>query len=250
MAADGSRPSRVRSPAIAALTAVSVFGAGYAVGGLDDRALEQRVRTVEARLGIVSPMAAVAAETIGFDQDGTHLIGSADARVALVLYTDFQCPYCAAFHRTVLPELRKSYVETGEVVLVVKHFPLVSIHPFAESAAAAVECAGRQGRFRDVFGLLSDEGAALSPEVIGSLGPRAGVDVGQWTTCRAGGAESFRFVREADEAKGLGFSATPAFVLGRTSQPGKIDVLEKWTGNRAVSDVAARIDAALKRRPN
>lgn len=70
--------------------------------------------------------------------------GPKDAKVMIVEYSDFQCPYCGRAFPTV-NQVLKEY--NGKVRLVYKHFPLVSIHPHAEKAAEAAECAKAQGKF-------------------------------------------------------------------------------------------------------
>lgn len=73
--------------------------------------------------------------------------GDANAKITLVEFSDFQCPFCAKFYSETLPQIMKDYIDTGKVKLVYKHFPLISIHPNAQKAAEAAECAGEQGKF-------------------------------------------------------------------------------------------------------
>ena len=70
--------------------------------------------------------------------------GPKDAKVTIVEYSDFQCPYCSRAFPTV-EQVMKDY--NGKVRLVYKHFPLISIHPHAQKAAEAAECAKAQGKF-------------------------------------------------------------------------------------------------------
>jgi len=70
--------------------------------------------------------------------------GDKDAKVIIVEFSDFQCPFCARAHPT-MQQVLKEYA--GKVKLVYKHFPLISIHPMAEKAAEASECAKDQGKF-------------------------------------------------------------------------------------------------------
>lgn len=68
--------------------------------------------------------------------------GDPDAPIAMVEYSDFECPYCSRFHPTA-----KQIVDDypGQVKWIYKNFPLSSIHPSAQSAAEAAECAAEQG---------------------------------------------------------------------------------------------------------
>lgn len=70
-------------------------------------------------------------------------VGPQDAPIVITEFVDFECPFCA----TVAPALDSIIEEYGgEVSLVLQHYPLVRVHPYAEAAAVAVECADRQGR--------------------------------------------------------------------------------------------------------
>lgn len=70
--------------------------------------------------------------------------GPKDAKITFVEYSDFQCPFCARVYPTI-NQLMKDY--DGKVQLVLKHFPLISIHPRAQKASEATECARDQGKF-------------------------------------------------------------------------------------------------------
>lgn len=76
-----------------------------------------------------------------------HLQGSPDAPVAIIEYSDFQCPFCRSFFDTTLPMIRKDYIATGKAQLIYRHFPLSEIHPMSEKSAEASECAAQQGKF-------------------------------------------------------------------------------------------------------
>lgn len=74
-----------------------------------------------------------------------HPLGPPDAPVRMVVFSDFQCPFCAA----AVEEIdRLSHESDGRITVVFRHFPIESIHPHAFAAAVAAECAGEQGRFR------------------------------------------------------------------------------------------------------
>ncbi|BCR05562.1 hypothetical protein DESUT3_26310 [Desulfuromonas versatilis] len=85
-----------------------------------------------------------------FDLSASPTLGPADAPVSVVVFDDFQCPYCARLAPQ-LKQLLTSYPEKVKVVF--KNFPLRS-HPFARSAAIAALAAHRQGRFWDYHDLL------------------------------------------------------------------------------------------------
>lgn len=80
-----------------------------------------------------------------------HIQGNPEAEVKLVVYSDFQCPACAAFVPHV-DEIIEEYA--NDITFQYKHFPLRNIHPLAQSAALAAEAAGQQGKFFEYHDVL------------------------------------------------------------------------------------------------
>lgn len=77
--------------------------------------------------------------------------GKADAKVTIVEFSDFECPYCARAYDTV-NQIKEAY--PNDVKIVYKHFPLSNIHPNAENAAKAAVCAQEQGKFWEMHDKL------------------------------------------------------------------------------------------------
>ncbi len=73
--------------------------------------------------------------------------GDANAKITIVEFSDFQCPYCARFFTQTYPQIEKDYIDTGKVKLVFKQFPIAAIHQYAQKAAEASLCAKDQGKF-------------------------------------------------------------------------------------------------------
>lgn len=80
----------------------------------------------------------------GIDDD--HVLGNEEALVDVVIFGDYQCPFCERAYRTSENDLRKEYVDTGKVRVVFRDFPL-DFHPAAIPAARAAQCAGEQGMY-------------------------------------------------------------------------------------------------------
>ena len=81
---------------------------------------------------------------IGVDDD--PMLGSADAKVLIIEFGDYQCPTCRQFWKDIEPRLKKDYIDTGKVKLVFRDFPLTT-HPEAVLAAMAVNCARDQNKY-------------------------------------------------------------------------------------------------------
>ncbi|HEY2140469.1 MAG TPA: thioredoxin domain-containing protein [Solirubrobacteraceae bacterium] len=82
------------------------------------------------------------------DASRDHMVGPRQAPLQLVEYADFECPSCQAALR-VLDRIRKRLGD--ELVIVVRHFPVADAHPMALIAAEAVEAAGAQGQFWEMY---------------------------------------------------------------------------------------------------
>lgn len=89
----------------------------------------------------------------GVTHAGDYFLGSPFAEVVVFEFSDFECPYCRQHKQETQPFLEARYVATHQVMWVYKHFPL-DIHPYAPYAAEAALCAGEQGRFWQMHGLL------------------------------------------------------------------------------------------------
>jgi protein-disulfide isomerase len=83
------------------------------------------------------------AELMGkIDTRGRPVRGNPEAKVTVVVYDDFQCPYCAAMHHTLFPDLLKTYGDRVRVIY--KDYPLYEIHPWANHAAVDAGCLSAQ----------------------------------------------------------------------------------------------------------
>ena len=72
--------------------------------------------------------------------DDDAILGNKNAKVTIIEFSDYQCPFCRKFWVETYPQLKKDYIDTGKIRLVFRDFPLSSIHPMAEKSAEAAEC--------------------------------------------------------------------------------------------------------------
>jgi protein-disulfide isomerase len=73
--------------------------------------------------------------------------------LVVVIFSDFECPYCGQFARESFPAIKQEFVDTGKVTFVFKHFPIAT-HEHAQSAAVAAYCAQEQGKFWEYHDVL------------------------------------------------------------------------------------------------
>jgi protein-disulfide isomerase len=136
--------------------------------------------------------------------------GPADARITIVEFSDFQCPYCQRSLATIEKVLAKY---PSDVRLVYRHLPLDSIHPHARGAAEAAACADEQGLFWAYHDKLFQNNRALGKEDLLRYAGEAGLDAPKFQAC----VEERRFKAKVESdlqaARAVGISGTPAFVV-------------------------------------
>ncbi|MCO6451790.1 MAG: thioredoxin domain-containing protein [Caldilineales bacterium] len=166
--------------------------------------------------------------------------GSADAPVVIVEFSDYQCPYCLSHYNENMPQLLKDYIDTGKVQYVFKDFPLSEIHPQAQLAAEAAECAGVQDVYWEMHDKLFGQQAqwsnnANAGDVFKQFADDLGLDAEAFAECLDGG--QFTAEVEADLFEGIdaGVTGTPGFFING----------QFLGGFRPYSDFQAVIDGLL-----
>jgi len=174
----------------------------------------------------------------------TSVRGDTDARVAIIEFSDFECPFCGRHARDTYPRLVADYVDTGKVQYVFRHYPL-DIHPLAFKAAEAVECAARQGMFWEMHDLLFEAGGALAePDLLG-YAASLGLQQENFETCFESGAMAARVQEDRRHGEALGVSATPTFFFARVHDDGRLGLLAKLSGARPYSAFQSELDELL-----
>ncbi len=117
--------------------------------------------------------------------DKDYIRGNSKAKVVLLEYSDFECPFCGRFHPTT-EQVLKDYGDN--VAVAFRHYPL-SFHPNAQKAAEASECVGKQKgdegfwAYADSIFAVNQKDGKISPEAITAAATAAGVDLDQFQKC-------------------------------------------------------------------
>ncbi len=156
----------------------------------------------------------VPAYRVEIDTAGHASIGPEDAPVELVVFSDFECPYCRRFNEAV-DRMRETEELAEQVRLVFRHYPLRSIHPRAQKASEAALCAGDQGSFWEFHDALwADED--LSPDTLEQHARLIGLDTDEFDACLNSGRHYEQVQADLEAAMGFGQTGTPAvFSNGR-----------------------------------
>jgi protein-disulfide isomerase len=151
-----------------------------------------------------------------------HLRGPADA-VSVVVYSDFECPYCAAL---------AVRLEGVRLRVAFRHFPIRSSHPRAWAAASAAEAAAQQGRFWEMHDLLFADQGRLEDPHLWSRAQALGLDLGRFESDRRSPEVQARIRRDFETGVRGGIVTTPTLIALSARYAGRIDdqVLEEVAG--------------------
>jgi protein-disulfide isomerase len=154
--------------------------------------------------------------------EGVPVKGAEDAKVTIVEYSDFQCPFCKR-GTDIIPQILKEY--DGKVKIAYKQLPL-PIHNWARDAAIASVCADQQGndKFWELHDLLFENQTNLTPEnakeEINGFAKQIGLNTDAFDKCLSSPEAAQRVQNESEEARSIGVSSTPTFVVNGMIVPG------------------------------
>ena len=151
--------------------------------------------------------------------DDDAILGDKNAPIALIEFSDYQCPFCRRFFNDALPQIKSNYIDTGKVKLVYRDFPL-SFHPGAQPAAEGAECVRGQsdddGYFKmhdKIFEEQNKQGqgtAEFSAEDIKKWAKELGYDI---NNCLDSGKFRNEVQKDLADATASGGQGTPYFVI-------------------------------------
>jgi protein-disulfide isomerase len=161
------------------------------------------------------------------------------AELELVMYGDFQCPYCTAAY-PIVRRIRDQMA--GRLLFAFRHFPLRDIHPDAERAAEAAEAAGAQGAFWEMHDRMYESNGALSREDLIGYAAGLGLDSERVAAELDSGVHAPRVQRDLDSGIASGVTGTPGFFVGGRLYGGSFDA-QSLTAALEASVVRGRPEA-------
>lgn len=160
-------------------------------------------------------------EPLRFDLkvSGRPAKGPESAPVVLMLFSDFQCPYCKSFNETLDKVLNKY---GNKVRLIFRQFPLTSIHPEAQKAAEASLCADSQRRFWEMHDLLFQNQGNLKEENLKAQAKKLGLNSEAFNACLASSRYSNYVKEDIRAGSSAGTEGTPTlYINGRHLSEGR-----------------------------
>jgi protein-disulfide isomerase len=169
------------------------------------------------------------------------------AKIAIVEFSDFQCPFCARYVRDTYSQLRKQLVDNGVVDYVFRNYPLSS-HPLAVKAAQAAECAGAQRKYWQMHDTLFANQDKLQDAELRNHARTLGLDIGAFEACLADNRTASKVREDTAEGTRLGVTGTPTFFIGIKEPTGKIRLSRRFTGVQSYESFKLAIDELARDR--
>lgn len=157
--------------------------------------------------------------------DNDPYLGNKDsAKVAIIEFTDYECPYCKRFHDETFDQIVSNYVDSGDAIFVVRDLPLSIHEPGASNKALAAECvnklAGREKYFEYGAGLYN---GTASASALANLASDMGINKGDFESCYDDKEFEEELTADTQAAQQAGIGGTPGFIIGELKDDGSVD---------------------------
>lgn len=180
------------------------------------------------------------------DLAGVPHLGSAAAVVALVEFSDYECPFCLRHFQQTMPKIEENYINTGRIRYAFRDWPVDRLHPQAIRAHEAAHCAGEQNRYWDMHRRLFSPAGSHTDDRMIDLGRELGLDMTAFARCVREGRATQSIREAAQLAVDLGANGTPAFFIGRRDPAtDQVAVTRAITGAQPYEVFARALDEAL-----
>lgn len=154
------------------------------------------------------------------DVDEGHLPAKGDdnAKVTIIEFSDFQCPFCKQWFDQTKDQLFKDYVDTGKVKFLYRQYPIAQLHPNAEEASLASECANDQDKFWEYHDLLFAEQNSWAnlPDPTSNFSTYAtqlGLNKSDFDQCMSSEELKSNVTKDMQDGSAAGVNGTPTFFI-------------------------------------
>ena len=140
------------------------------------------------------------------------MLGNKDAKVAIIEFSDYQCPYCKRFHTEAFEQLKKGYIDTGKVSFVYRDFPL-SFHQNSQKASESAECADEQGKFWEMHNAIFENQDNIAVSDLKKYAKDLGLDTNKFNDCMDLGRMEKEVKKDFADGSAAGVTGTPTFFI-------------------------------------
>ncbi len=183
--------------------------------------------------------------------DDDPVIGDKNAKVTIIDFTDYECPFCKKYFDETFAQIKKEYIDSGKVKYVVRDLPL-SFHQNAPKEAEAAECAREQGgdegyfKYHDeIFKRTTSNGTGLALNQLSVIANDLGLNGDELQTCLDADKYKAEIEKDLADAGKAGASGTPSFFIGKSS-PDNIISGTPLIGAQPFSSFKTAIDQQLQ----
>ncbi len=238
-------PQQKQTPARASLgVPIAIVIAAALVAGAIVYTGSQKTTGTQVANGGTNDAGTTADVVVAPVTDKDHILGNPNAPIMIVEYSDFDCPFCKAFHAT-MHQVMDTYGADGKVAWVYRNMPLVQLHPNAKKLAEAAECVASIGgntaywKFADL--IFGERGTNEQTDMtkLPVFAEQAGVSKAAFTECQTSGKFAQKIEDDIAAAIAAGANGTPHSILIAGDQQGPIN------GAQPYSVVKGMIDTLL-----
>lgn len=226
---------------------IALIGAAFALGMMWGKVQVYEKGESVAQTGEIDD-ALIPEEVIELDEEGqkelladsVFVYGDENASVAVVEFTDYECPFCKKYVDDTMESIISDYVDTGKVKYIVRDLPL-GFHSNAISAAMSVRCANDQGQFSGMHGLIFEGQEEWSLEeadgIFKGYASELGLDTNVFNECLDSEKHAEAVEADSQLAAKYGISGTPSFfingkmLVGAQPYESFVEAIEEALGN-------------------
>ncbi len=205
--------------------AILVSGGVIKLNGVSTQAQPQATAAAPAQ----APQLPTAPTSSKVSVSDNPMLGSKDAKVTLIEFSDYECPFCKRHFDEVYPLIKKDYIDTGKVKLVYRNYPLPFHDPMATYEAQAALCAREQGgdvtyfKIHDeMFKRTTSNGNGLTKEKIRQIATDLGLNADSVISCADANKYKEKVAKDISDGGAAGVSGTPSFFVGKSDPSGTI----------------------------
>lgn len=211
------------SPLFALLSTLALGSAACSSGNAANSATANATKTPPAT-SVAPPASSPAPDSLTQAADRGRILGSESAPVWFVMVSDFQCPFCKAWHDSTYTMIKKNYVDTGKLRMAFINFPL---HTNSLAASRTAMCAAAQGKFWGTHDRIFDsqnswKGLKDPRPYLDALAVAAGANPSTLKSCEDGNHVDALIAADQERFQKAGVGGTPTFYIGRATMVGAL----------------------------
>ena len=178
--------------------------------------------------------------------NGLKYEGDDNAKVIIMEFTDFQCPFCRRFHKETLPFIEENYINTGKVKLITRAFPL-PFHIAATPAAKALYCVGKFGTDKQYWEFYNNlfMSDSINPSTPFEIAEKMGLNREKIAQCVSSEDAQNFIKKENSDGTIYGVTGTPTFFIGIDKGDGTMKAI-KVVGAQPFNQFKEKLDNLLK----